>query len=262
VSALAASRYFATLLRHYARAPSIAVCRVPELELLAALPLEGASVLDHCCGDGYIASLAFPGRRLAAGVDLEARYVAAARARGNYQRVECADAARRMPFADGAFDVVLDNSAIEHIPDLDGVLAEIVRVLRPGGRLHFNVLNTRFFDWWPLSAASRDHYRELQPFYHAHDEAGWTAALGRHGFGAVRFRDYFPRVTAEIFADYDYRYSAFYLRKRPSPGPLAAALAPRGPLVRRWARRFGALEWAAAPGQGAGFLVSAVRGAG
>jgi SAM-dependent methyltransferase len=262
MSSLAASRYFAPLLDFYARSPSIAVCRVAVLELLASLRLDGAKVLDHCCGDGYIASLAYPGRRLDAGVDLNARYLAAARARGNYDRLECADASRRLPFDAESFDVVLNNSAIEHIPDLDGVLAEIVRVLRPRGRLHFNVLNTRFFDWWPLPPATLAAYRQFQPFYHAFDETGWSAVLERHGFRDVSFRDYFPRAAATVLADYDYRYSAFYLRRRPSPGVIAAALAPRSLLVSRWARHFGGLEWAAEPGQGAGFLVSAVRTSG
>jgi SAM-dependent methyltransferase len=215
MSSLAASRYFAPLLDFYARSPSIAVCRVPELELLASLRLDGAKVLDHCCGDGYIASLAYPGRRLDAGVDLNARYLAAARARGNYDRLECADAGRRLPF-----------------------------------------------DWWPLPPATLAAYRQFQPFYHAFDETGWSAVLERHGFRDVSFRDYFPRAAATVLADYDYRYSAFYLRRRPSPGVIAAALAPRSLLVSRWARHFGGLEWAAEPGQGAGFLVSAVRTSG
>lgn len=257
---VAQSRFFEPLLARYARSPSIALCRVPELELLSALPLEGA-VLDHCCGDGLIAALAFPGRQLAAGFDLDAPRLAVARARGNYLRVELADAAAELPFEASSFDAVINNSALEHIPDLDRVLAQIARVLRRGGRLHFNVLNTRFFDWWPLSSQARRDYREFQPFYHAFDERGWTEALGRHGFGAVEFRDYFPRASAEVLADYDYRYSALYLRRRLSPGPLLAVVAPPALARARWQRLFGELEWEAAPGKGGGFLVSAVRSA-
>jgi SAM-dependent methyltransferase len=254
------SRFFEPLLMRYARVPSIALCRVPELELLSALRLEGA-VLDHCCGDGQIAALAFPGRQLAAGFDLDAPRLAAARARGNYARVELADAAARLPFDDGSFDAVINNSALEHIPELDRTLEQVARVLRRGGRLHFNVLNTRFYDWWPLDAASRADYRKFQPFYHAFDEAGWTGILGRHGFSDVEFRDYFPRSSAEVLADFDYRYSAFYLRHRVSCGPIATLLTPPPLARRRWRRLFGGLEWNAAPGQGAGFLVSAVRAA-
>jgi SAM-dependent methyltransferase len=43
--------------------------------------------------------------------------------------------ARRLPFEDGEFDAVLAAWMLYHVPDLDRALAEIARVLRPGGRL-------------------------------------------------------------------------------------------------------------------------------
>ena len=38
-----------------------------------------------------------------------------------------------LPYADASFNTVISNCVIEHIPDNDAVLAEIFRVLRPGG---------------------------------------------------------------------------------------------------------------------------------
>jgi ubiquinone/menaquinone biosynthesis C-methylase UbiE len=43
--------------------------------------------------------------------------------------------ARHLPWADGSFDVVLANHMLYHVPDRPGALAEIRRVLKPGGRL-------------------------------------------------------------------------------------------------------------------------------
>lgn len=40
-----------------------------------------------------------------------------------------------LPFADGTFDRVITSEVLEHIPDDRGAMAEIVRVLRPGGTL-------------------------------------------------------------------------------------------------------------------------------
>lgn len=40
-----------------------------------------------------------------------------------------------LPFADGEFDVVVSAWMLYHVPDLDRALAEIARVLRPGGSL-------------------------------------------------------------------------------------------------------------------------------
>jgi SAM-dependent methyltransferase len=42
--------------------------------------------------------------------------------------------ARRLPFADGAFDVVITSEVLEHLQDDVAAIAEMVRVLRPGGR--------------------------------------------------------------------------------------------------------------------------------
>ncbi len=41
--------------------------------------------------------------------------------------------ATRLPFADGSFDAVITSEVLEHIPDDTGAIAELVRVLRPGG---------------------------------------------------------------------------------------------------------------------------------
>ncbi|MFE9805861.1 class I SAM-dependent methyltransferase [Streptomyces sp. NPDC005227] len=44
-----------------------------------------------------------------------------------------------LPFPDESFDVVIISEVMEHIPDDKGVLAEMVRVLRPGGRIAITV---------------------------------------------------------------------------------------------------------------------------
>jgi SAM-dependent methyltransferase len=87
--------------------------------------------LDLGCGMG--AHLGFLAERGAAvGVDLEPQCLRHCRGRGF--RVAAADGTR-LPFVDGAFDVVTAFDTIEHIPDDAGTVAEAFRVLRPGGRL-------------------------------------------------------------------------------------------------------------------------------
>lgn len=49
-------------------------------------------------------------------------------------RLEQIDA-KRTPFADASFDVVVSNSIVHHIPEPDAVFHEMVRVLAPGGLL-------------------------------------------------------------------------------------------------------------------------------
>jgi ubiquinone/menaquinone biosynthesis C-methylase UbiE len=43
--------------------------------------------------------------------------------------------AKRLPFADGSFAAVMSNSIVHHIPEPAAVIAEMVRVLRPGGSI-------------------------------------------------------------------------------------------------------------------------------
>ena len=92
------------------------------------LPLE-EPVLDLGCGDGHFASVTFA-HKLQAGIDPSAACLAEAHERGAYGLLPRAlgDA---LPFPDGHFSTVISNSVLEHIPDLDPVVAEIARVLRP-----------------------------------------------------------------------------------------------------------------------------------
>jgi ubiquinone/menaquinone biosynthesis C-methylase UbiE len=54
-----------------------------------------------------------------------------------------------MPFKDECMATVISNSAMEHMPPLDSVLAEIHRVLRPGGSLCMTVPTDKF-DRYPV----------------------------------------------------------------------------------------------------------------
>jgi SAM-dependent methyltransferase len=52
---------------------------------------------------------------------------------------------RRFPLADGSYDAVVADYVLEHVDDPHHMLAEIVRVLRPGGCFFFRTPNTRHF---------------------------------------------------------------------------------------------------------------------
>lgn len=255
---LQGSQFFEPLLNHYANSPSVALCRIPELELLSQIQLEHP-ILDHCCGDGYIAAMAFPKMTMDAGVDLNQKQLDAAMQRGNYTRLECADAGVALPFKDGEFATIINNSGIEHIPDLEAAVAEIARVLRVGGKVYLNVLNSRYFDRWSLSPETAKNYRSFQPFYHALDERNWRDVLERHNFKEVTFTDYLPESTSKVLSGLDYRYSAHYFRKRISPLIILERFLPASWLVRRWRTMLGNLPWQAAPGTGSGFLISATK---
>ncbi|WP_280571177.1 methyltransferase domain-containing protein, partial [Chromohalobacter sp. 296-RDG] len=105
--------------------------------LLEQLPDHACDVLDLGCGPGDLtAALAthYGATCTVSGLDLAAGMLAEARRRHPEAiRWICGDAAM-LPHADASFDLVVSNLAIQWCPDIDRVLNEIRRVLRPGGR--------------------------------------------------------------------------------------------------------------------------------
>jgi demethylmenaquinone methyltransferase/2-methoxy-6-polyprenyl-1,4-benzoquinol methylase len=100
----------------------------------ASLP-QNALVLDLACGTGDFSKLLLkmrPQARVVA-ADLTAAMLGLARD-GGIERVLCADA-MRLPFREGSFDAVFVGYGLRNFPRLEAALAEIRRVLRPGGLL-------------------------------------------------------------------------------------------------------------------------------
>jgi SAM-dependent methyltransferase len=131
--------------------------------------LPGDKVLDLGCGEGRHAITAYLSAQVqVVGLDLSATDLGTARSRYR-EFVDPDDSSRsvdfvrasglELPFADASFDKVICAEVLEHIPDYQGVLDEIRRVLKPGGQ--FAVSVPRFFpEWicWQLS----DAYHEVE----------------------------------------------------------------------------------------------------
>jgi 2-polyprenyl-6-hydroxyphenyl methylase / 3-demethylubiquinone-9 3-methyltransferase len=92
----------------------------------------GAVLLDVACGGGLLAPYVGGLGYRHVGVDLSAPSLAVARRHGVLPvRAD----ARLLPLPDTAADVVVAGECLEHVPDLPRVVAELCRVLRPGGTL-------------------------------------------------------------------------------------------------------------------------------
>jgi SAM-dependent methyltransferase len=107
--------------------------------LCEAVDLEaGSRVLDVACGNGN-ASLAAARRWCkVTGLDYvpELLQRAAERAKGERLELELVEGdAERLPFADGQFDVALSTYGIMFAPDQEQAAREIVRVVKPGGKI-------------------------------------------------------------------------------------------------------------------------------
>jgi SAM-dependent methyltransferase len=143
-------------------------------------PVAGRDVLEVGCGRGggahYVARKLDPRRVVA--VYLSPRAVALCRQRFPHPRLsfEVGDA-ERLPFAAGSFDVVLNVESSHCYGRFDAFLAEVRRVLRPGG--HFL-------------------YADFRP---REELDGWRASLLAAGFTILAERDLRPGVLAALDAD-------------------------------------------------------------
>jgi SAM-dependent methyltransferase len=106
---------------------------------LAAEHLLGAKrILDIGCGEGQISRLAgrLPGVEGVVGIDPTAAQLALAAQRGGGVALARSGAAE-LPFPNGCFDAAIACLVFEHIDSVDQAIAEIGRVLGPGGRFVF-----------------------------------------------------------------------------------------------------------------------------
>lgn len=117
-------------------------------------------VLDVGCGEGQVARhLAEVGVPAVVGVDPSVAQIDVAGERGGGPRYVRAGA-DALPFADGSFDAVVACLVFEHILAVDAALAEVARVLAPGGVFLF-LLNHPLLQT-PESGWIDDHILEEQ----------------------------------------------------------------------------------------------------
>lgn len=149
----------------------------------------GAKVLEIGCGDGGGAGIfarAFaPGLYHGLDVDPAMVKVAARRPKkGPLARsLFVLGDAERLPYADNAFDAVVNFGIIHHLPDWRRGVAEVARVLRPGGTFYFEEIYPPLYAN-PLFRVMLAHPRENRfhgpEFRAALDEEGLSLLPGFH----------------------------------------------------------------------------------
>jgi SAM-dependent methyltransferase len=165
-------------------------------------------VLDLGCGDGHFASQAFD-NRLDVGLDPWWGPIKEASGRDVYRQLVCANGGG-MPFPVAYFSSAVSNSVLEHIPELDPVLQETARVLKPSAPFVFCVHNHRFLDtlsiasWLKaiklpgLAKAYQRFFNRISRHYHCDSTQLWEDRLARHGFELIDCWDYFPPAALHV----------------------------------------------------------------
>ncbi len=158
-------------------------------------------VLDVGCGDGIFAEITFA-EKITVGFDPSLQSLCEPANRKAYDNILQAEGAF-IPFADGSFSTVISNSVLEHIPDLDVVIPEIRRVLKPGGLFVFCVPNDNLLKnlsisngldavgLHSLANAYRKFFNTISRHHHADPYTVWQKRLERSGFTIEKWWNYF-----------------------------------------------------------------------
>lgn len=200
--------FLSDFLYRYWFAPPVALWRSIEAKALSTLEFP-SPMLDFGCGDGLFTEAIFGRQDGIYGCDIAKGELPTARDSGVYRHgVQFADG-HHLPYRDGAFGTVYSNSVIEHIPDPQNVLAELSRVLRPGGMLVLTVPSDRFRELLdgvraaPTKEAAERYAREvdrLLTHYHYHTADEWRVLLATVNVKLVNLRYY---VSPEAVQQWD-----------------------------------------------------------
>lgn len=145
-------------------------------------------VLVDGCGVGMYARALLPYADAVWGLDIEAEHLEIAAHNVPGARFQLG-AGEALPYADGAFDLVLSHEVLEHVQDDRATVAEMVRVLAPGGRAVIFTPNR----WYPFE--THGHY--------------WR---GTYHFGNTPLINYLPDALRDRLAPHVRTYTAARLR--------------------------------------------------
>ncbi|MBU2592378.1 methyltransferase domain-containing protein [Patescibacteria group bacterium] len=188
--------------------PATILFRSIELKLLKenlGQILDLAPALDLGCGDGIAAKAIF-NKKIAFGLDNDSKAFDSAKKTGIYKKTILARA-EKIPLKDASINFVFSNCVIEHIKNLDLVLKEVARVLKPNGFFVATVPSDKFYQY---SLFSFLDLKSLAKFYgklrnrkyqhfNIYSLKEWQKTLKKAGFGQVDGFYYINKKTLEFW---------------------------------------------------------------
>lgn len=209
--------YLVESLDAYWFAPPVALWRAVELRVVGKLRYE-PPLLDLGCGDGLIGQILF-GRQNRAyiGLDPWIDQLRQAAELGVYGHVDQGTGST-LPYADRYFLSVFSNSVLEHIENVQPVIREVARVLRPEGRFVFTVPSDAFrrmLNGYVQQMAAgdlqgaetyADTVDERLEHYHYLGPNQWKELLSHAGMTLLQAEYYLPREVERLWDRMNRRY--------------------------------------------------------
>jgi len=125
--------------------------------------VENRSVLDIACGTGYGIAILKEKASHVTGVDVDPEAAAQARAECDERSDVLLGNGLGLPFADASFDVITSFETLEHLHERATFLAELSRVLKPGGILLLSTPNANYSQPVNGIPANPFHIHEYTP---------------------------------------------------------------------------------------------------
>jgi len=179
-----------------------ALLRSVEARFYSAVDLP-QPILDVGCGDGHFAQITIK-EPITAGIDpwwgplrkaqTSQKYILPLQSMGNY-----------LPFADHTFASAFSNSVLEHIPDVQPVLDEVSRVLKPGAPFVLTVPSHFFTEFLGgaglfenlgldgMAGSYRNAFNRISRHAHTDPPQVWSERLALAGFTIERWQYYFSK---------------------------------------------------------------------
>lgn len=155
---------------------------------LRALGPHPKRVLDFGCGTGASSRRLVSAGHTVTGVDASESGIRVARREVPDVRFHHLDSEAELPFEAGSFDACLCTEVIEHLLDVTGFLAEVHRVLVPGGLL---VLTTPYHAWLKnlllITLNFEHHFDPAGEHIRFFTRSSLTRCLREGGFETVHF---------------------------------------------------------------------------
>lgn len=202
-------RTFRTLLE--LQGPSLALWRAAEIAALREQTFE-PPVLDLGCGDGIVTSMVLS--QVEIGLDPDKDVIEKAARQGIYKQFEIAPA-EASTWPDASIGTILSNSVLEHIRNLDAVLAMAARVLRHGGRLIFTTPTDIFSTWLALPLPKYAGWRNRQLCHlNLWPVEQWNYHLKKVGLRIETIRPYLRHSLVTAWDILELMQQVWLLRKR------------------------------------------------
>jgi len=163
----------------------IALVRSQEVTLFKKNAFIKNKVLDFGCGDGFFlqtlhkyASTIFRQTKII-GLDISNQALAEAKELNTVYENLLSYNGINIHFKENSFDTVFSNCVFEHLPYINDNLAELCRVLKPGGKLYTTVMTDCWENYLTLS---KSFWRKIQDHCNLLSKKEWEDLFQKKGF--------------------------------------------------------------------------------